>query len=580
MNRRDFAKLLVALGITPARFARALPRGSVSAGASPGTAGNWTARSTAAGVLWSHDFSLSANELNYFWECTTDLPNGVNVTNPSATSLQNVPNPLTLVSTNLGSSMAIRSKTVNVQVTGYYDPGTMTTSTTIPSGATYMQSGWPTQQWWQVASLADLPDPTTLNPDNPGYQLLIGASNAGGNGAIVESVLVTQIDSANSRIYVSRAQVNSSSSSPYGTAGAAYSYDLTAITVIGTIPPPGRWKRPFACFPGSTNGKGVDDLGITNALAPYGTGNTFPTGRTWVGNTQDSNANANFLEGYYGSPSYFGVGMPYQNWTPTVGSDRSTRNNCGDGSQLYFTFRAKISASRLDPANVPGGVANSTASTGKMLYIQNSAVSEPQQIFWNTGPQKHEEYPYPSLLGIGATVFGTYFLPSINYGEATYSNGGDSLADGGNLINGQTNGVQFQTDFGAPVWEGSSTPVACFVWLSDVWITFLVRLAPGTEGGSDGGIDISIALPGFPSWQRICNGSTWKEVFGSSSATEGVYDYDPPGINSMQLTEYPNPYVGSSSIMPALATQWVDFTQVIAAQTEPAVPDDTPAYLS
>ena len=131
--------------------------GGVTAGQ---VSGDWAVRSTAGGVIWSHDFA-NENELRYF----TRL-NGA-TSNPNTANLAS---PLTLVDTKFGSK-AISSK-------GY--------GAELKIGVASAGSG--VSQDWTMVNVALWPDPGAVGS----YNARVGTGVSQTNG--LEEVLVTAIN--------------------------------------------------------------------------------------------------------------------------------------------------------------------------------------------------------------------------------------------------------------------------------------------------------------------------------------------------------------------------------------------------
>lgn len=588
MNRRDFNKLLAA-GLIAPRFAGAFPRGGGGATLVPAASGNWAARSTAPGVLWAHDFSNSQNELNYFWRATEGDWSTV-VSNPSGSTLANLPNPLTLNTTSLGTSKSIVSKIIGTQVTGYWNGSS--TVTTIPAGGNYPSA---TPQTWVFSSVADFPDPAVIGS----YQAFVGQIT--GYNKVEEAVWVTAVNYTNNQISLTRAAVNFTSdygegiaasyflASPpsfsitsvswsggvvtgtisgtfSGTLGSAFYASISgyspsgynysgAITVTGSntftypfsnggvnpgpatgtgtltgnivtlsfgMPPSGFWARPFGCFPGSSNGIGVDDIGITNKVGPYGTGNTFPTGRTWS-TAANASTHANFREAYYGHPYYWNTAVnpsaPYKNWTPGD-QPGNTRDNAFDGQEYFIQFRAKISADRLA----------STAQNTKMFYLCNTnQAGYYQQFFWDVGPQRYQEQPVQLQEGVGATSFGTYLSPNTCFGDSRAPDGGTLMANGVQQ-DGVGGGLPMQDDFPTSIWN-SSTPFDAWCFPSDVWVTYLLHVIPGRDNAypTPDGNQCYIQLSGTTGTFQLGETAYQGPNLGSATASGVIVYLDPTG---------------------------------------------------
>ncbi len=228
MNRRRFVEAIAATCATARNMVAALasvgvsaaPRTGDSTSPNRGQSGlrsedaesDWIARSTAAGVLWAHDFRDDAEFQNFHRGYARPYQ-----------KLQTAPAPMpyhaALVSTPFGVSRAIRSAA----------RGTVLTQGVPPAKEGDIQT-------WHVADASEI-----LEPWDGEYRLIANA---------LEYVLVQSVDHERNTVTVRRTGKRS----------------FAVGNTLGTGPQ-GRWIRPTACFPAGMNGKSTPDQGLVSGSA-------------------------------------------------------------------------------------------------------------------------------------------------------------------------------------------------------------------------------------------------------------------------------------------------------------------------
>ncbi len=383
---------------------------------------DWVARSTGPGVLWAHDFRSDAEFHNFHKGVDAEL--GKTITSP-------IPSPFhaSLVSTPFGGSRAIKSRALGTRITR-----------DVPAARKH------DIQVWYVEDISAIP------ASDKEYKLLV--SNK-------ELVTVLSRDVSAGTVTVRR--------------GDIFSYPARTTT-IGSGPK-GRWIRPTAAIAAPGNGKVVDDVGITNGSARKA--------RTW--DPTNNNQHVNFREGYFGHRSYWDPAHGdalYKHWTPTV-PPVVTHKDAWEGDEFYLQFRAKVSASRLNPAN----------PSAKMLYIQNCTTSGCHQFFWGVGA-KWPKAGVPEDWSYGP-----------DYGEplVALTCGGDSRARFGPTLTipqgmspsttsfvwsdgtSETPWQQHPDDFPSATNKGGALPqYRAWCVPAEKWVTYLVHMKLGRDSAEVG----------------------------------------------------------------------------------------------
>lgn len=501
-------------------------------------------RASGSQVVWAHDFSESVNELEFF------VRNGA-MTNPDPADL---PNPLSLIDSGLGSSKAIRSRMVGAAFTQTTPEGVAGDSHVV-----------------NVIDSSRFPDLASFGV----YQAIIGHPD----GACHEKVNVTARDTVNNTLTITR---RVTSDSMPNVNGVAYPYPAappyTAGWSIG-LAPSGSWNRPFAGFPAGQNGRAVDDAGLSNGAALIQ--------RSWL-TARDNSAHTNFREAYYGSRWYWDPAVnpaaPYKNWTPPAGG--ATRINAFEGDEFYLQFRMRLNAARVGQ------------SRRKMFFIQNAATSGPGQIFMHGGEQRYAEQPAPAER-----------IPGITYGYFPFlqCGGGDGRQTAGGLLfsDGQFDSIDsgggnhlWQTDYPLGYWYNRlDTDCFMFCFPADTWVTYLIHVKFGrdnaeafhplgdrtTEGvqppfmsESDASyrttVELKVHMPGWADYKTLSSAANLTWFFGDDLDWQGYLYYNAPGENAIWLAENPNMYIGTGSSGPVPDNCDVDYTQVIFSKGPIPVP--------
>jgi hypothetical protein len=502
-------------------------------------AGNWTTRSTGAGVIWAHDFT-NDNELNYFIRSESPTDANATVTNPTPNVL---PNGLRLGATPFGNSRAIISRAVGTRLTA-----------AVPAASDY-----PTHdtQVWSVASAASLPD-----PKGQPYRMIVGnGSDSGG----IEWIELVSINTSNNTITVRRKMT--AENGGYGTNTAPA---FPAGFTVGRGPQ-GSWNRPFAAFPAGQNGRSTPDVGIAN--------HTVTRARTW-NTAQNSNAHAAFREGYFGHRSYWDPAVgpaTYRNWQPQD-PGQPVRSDAWDGDEFYLQFRAKVAASRF------------SAPTSKMLFIQNAGTSGSGQFFWVVGGSRYGEKP-PVAEQVSGVTYGTYLLGLTSYADS-------AARAGGLLMSPQSDSIDRPSPIqkSYPACRYDSRPnMYCWTFPADRWVTYLIHFKFGKDNAppdpDDNGPAPNAPWPAAtdPTYRTFVEimvadqgGSTYKTItsdnfvwmFGDGKDSQGYYYYNPPGLNAFWMSQNLNDYVGGGSVSPPSASHQIEYTQVIFSKNFIPVPLD------
>ena len=510
---------------------------------------DWLARSTAAGVLVAHDFSVSDDELNNFIRLS-------GTTNPDPSTLSN---PLTLVATPFGSSRAIRSRAI----------GTTITQAT-PAGSRF------DIQTWHVSNAAHLPDPAGTP-----YELLAG--EPADEGAIQEYVELQSINVAANTISVKR-RITSDTMTVNGVTYGGSSNTAPSLPAGWTVGrgPQGSWNRPL-CALASGNGKGAPDIGVTNGSARKLT-------RAWNG-ARNGTQQATFREGYWGHRYYWDPAAgpaAYRNWTPYDTGQQTQRAEAYEGDEFYLQFRAKVSAERFQ------------AWAGKMFFIQSCDTSGSGQLFWKTGGSRYGEAP-PTAQQQAGVQYGMYLVPLTAYDDSAAPAGGvlgsvqgDSMDSGGDPLESQYPACLYRNRPGGSVGSG----MYCWCFPADKWVTYLVHMKLGRDNTPDGfqptpdsggsnansssglsppwrsatdanfrtTLEIWAAVEGATQYTLINSVSNYTWFFGDGKYQAGYYYYNPPGLQAFWMSQNLNDYIGGGSLPVPPVPNDILYTQMILSR--------------
>lgn len=405
---------------------------------------DWLARSTAAGVIWAHDFSspLDPNgtnaEFRYFLRSSVAPYEGSTLTNP----IDNSTDPLRfllkpyLVPTQYGNSRAIRSEAA----------GTYLTSPVVsaPTG---------THQVWNVADPSKFPDPAVYGA----YHVICGVTNFPWEGPTwnggIEYIRVHAIDYTAKTMEVERRSRATGATTP-----PDYPADPDVMTI--GYGPSGRWNRPLAALPAGDNGLAVDDIGVSRVTGAI-MDNTGPRKvRSWNG--LSSAQHGNFRESFFCHQSYHSL---YDNYTTIDGKNLT---EIYEGDEYYIQFRARISGSRFDTTN----------PLGKMFFMQNCHTSNLGQVFWVIGPQAAnrtvpDDWPYGPA--------GNACQPSIGYGDSRQFYGGTVGHDGQTNSQGALNFQYHDPAVYPDAYITGSHVMKGWCFPADKWVTYLFHFKLGRD---------------------------------------------------------------------------------------------------
>lgn len=496
---------------------------------------DWVSRSTAAGVVWAHNFEADAELYNF----VRGDPGSGTVTNPDPALM---PNGLYLEATPFGSSRAIVGRAVGTTFTQATPSGTAGDIHTF-----------------HVADASQLPNPS------PQYRLLIGDPSDPQKGCF-EYVDFLSRDLVNNTISVRRRRT--SETMPADPVSVAYpgapSYPIGWTIGRG---PMGSWNRPMAAFPAGQNGKLTADVGIANG--------TVTKARVW-NPTRGGNGHLSFREGYWGSRHYWDTAVnpsaPYRNWTPADPADNTTRADAWDGDEFYLQFRFKCSASRL------------TEYATKLLYIQNAFNSGTGQIFAAVGEKKFNEQPAPGEAAPGVT-YGRFMQWLCGGGDSRQPAGGYLFSDFQGDGNDQGSNA-YQLGYPACNYTNrSGSGMYCWCYPAEEWVTVLVHVKFGRDNAELSAsptppwlsasdptfrtlFEVSVVSPGETTYRKLISipDATW--FFGDSIGDLQNYFYNPPGLNAVWLTQELNSYIGAGSVAPPTESHSIAFTEAILS-TQP-----------
>jgi hypothetical protein len=455
---------------------------------------------------------------------------------------------LQLGGTPFGSSRAIVSRAVGTSLVE-----------AVPAAADYPSHD---TQVWKVSNAANLPD-----PQGRPYTLLVGD---GGNFGAVEWIELQSINIAQNTITVRRKMTGEDGGFGTNTAPA-----YPAGYTVGRGPQ-GSWNRPFAAFPAGQNGRTVADPGIANGSARKA--------RVWS-ITQGGTAHENFREAYFGHRSYWdpaaGAAL-YKNWQPRD-AGQAIRNDAWEGDEFYLQFRAKISASRF------------RATASKMLFIQNSATSGSGQFYWLVGGNKYGEKP-PASQQLPGVVYGQFLAAETSYGSEAAAPNGWLLSDPQSNSADLPASLQSATSYPACAYRNRPNNMYCWTFPADIWVTYLVHFkfgkdnAPLNQNDTNGTptgpfpaatdpsyrtrVEIMAAAQGETSYHVITSRSDYVWMFGDGKYSQGYYYYNPPGLNTVWLSQNLNDYIGQGSLPPPSESHQIEYTQVILSRNLIPVPND------
>ncbi|MDT3680097.1 MAG: hypothetical protein ROZ64_14820 [Burkholderiaceae bacterium] len=85
-------------------------------------------------------------------------------------------------------------------------------------------------------------------------------------------------------------------------------------------------------------------------------------------------------------------------------------------------------------------------------------------------------------------------------------------------------------------------------------------------------VEIFVAVEGETKYTKILSYDKYPWMFGDMKYEYLNYEYNPPGLNSVELSQYLNDYVGSGSVAPPSGEHDIQYTQAILSREFIAVP--------
>jgi hypothetical protein len=220
-----------------------------------------------------------------------------------------------------------------------------------------------------------------------------------------------------------------------------------------------KWSRVFSALKADSSGRGVDDINNAgNILRSKFDQANFPYTTTLFG------------YGWYGSRQYWDTATnpsaQFVTWRPSDygGSDTALRSNLWDGDEFYIQFRVKID--QRFHKNVVGYDDDNRWS--RKIFMLQSEATVPQQLVVNYRP--------------GAQHF---FVPSTK--EPPFQLNTSSHASGLSTRAISLDGVGGGSLQPGSQWEstavigGAQAAGTWWEWPAGVWVTFLLRVKPGTH---------------------------------------------------------------------------------------------------
>lgn len=79
-------------------------------------------------------------------------------------------------------------------------------------------------------------------------------------------------------------------------------------------------------------------------------------------------------------------------------------------------------------------------------------------------------------------------------------------------------------------------------------------------------VEVFVAVEGERKYRRIVGGDRYKWMYGDQKGRYLNYEYNPPALNSIELSQYMNDYVGSGAIPPGDGLFKIQYTQAIMSR--------------
>ena len=491
----------------------------------PSVSADYTARSTAAGVVWSHD--ISAKE-----EITSFL------TGSSAGVLE--------------AGTALHPSKVTVPVLGtamrFYALGAKITSDLLVSGGVGPRPV-------TINDATYWPDPAATNP-------MTGAPY----GSYYVHTTAEFADQQNNLWLVTAKSGNTLTVTYQAQSGqplyGAQKDWVAANTVYIGHQCGVNWSRLFSALKADSTGRVVDDINKPGKILrsvndqtnfPHG-GQAF--GYAWYGHADEQAAHPTWRPSDYGP----------------VNIDSVLRSNVWDGDEFWLQWRQYVDP-RMLALNVPNY--NNDNRWGRKTFMLQSQMTVPQQLAMGYGP--------------GGTRYQIPSTPEPVVAIAAYSvNGGlagrliegtnHSLQPGGpydlTAINGTAD---------APVgsaYENPSGQWVTFLLHVKAGHNWDPTGNPTATGVQDTTVELYAAKFKETVYTKVISKTNEAIIFGSSGPTENTWTTALPGWNAVSLTGYLNMELGA---IPPAASYYMDFGQIIFAAGNsavmPACPNDWPFTL-
>jgi hypothetical protein len=78
--------------------------------------------------------------------------------------------------------------------------------------------------------------------------------------------------------------------------------------------------------------------------------------------------------------------------------------------------------------------------------------------------------------------------------------------------------------------------------------------------------EMFVAVEGQTEYQKVMSHGEFAWMYGDGKGNYASYTANPPGLNSIELSQYVNDYVGSGSVPPPSGAHHVDYTQAILSR--------------
>jgi hypothetical protein len=85
-------------------------------------------------------------------------------------------------------------------------------------------------------------------------------------------------------------------------------------------------------------------------------------------------------------------------------------------------------------------------------------------------------------------------------------------------------------------------------------------------------VELFVAVEGETKYTKITSWDRYAWIFGDSKEEWINHRYNPPGLNSIELSQYINDYMGAGAVSPPGSSHWIDYTQAIFSREFIPVP--------